>query len=158
MTTQIGAFRVGMRLTIACALLVACSDDAPSAGDTGTTDDVAADTVIPGDAGDDAAVMDAGDSATPQDAGDGGVVTDGGDATAVDVTTGDAGDAGDGGSATGLQAHRGTAFVNAGGVMTSTGFRMISTLGQSTVHQGTLRSTGFRIRGGLVGATGGRSR
>jgi hypothetical protein len=56
---------------------------------------------------------------------------------------------------TGLPGRRGTALVSNGAVMRSPSFRMVSTLGQSSIHQTVMRSLSFRLRGGLVGATGG---
>ena len=55
----------------------------------------------------------------------------------------------------GVNGHRATSLVGAGGVMRSPSYRMVSTLGQSTIHQTVMRSTGFRLRGGVVGASGG---
>jgi hypothetical protein len=54
-----------------------------------------------------------------------------------------------------LAGHRATALVANGAVMRSPSYRMVSTLGQSSIHQTVMRSLGFRLRGGLVGATGG---
>ncbi len=54
-----------------------------------------------------------------------------------------------------LAGHRATALVSSGAVMRSPSYRMVSTLGQSSIHQTVMRSLGFRLRGGLVGATGG---
>jgi len=54
-----------------------------------------------------------------------------------------------------LAGRRGTALVSNGAVMRSPSYRMVSTLGQSSIHQTVMRSLGFRLRGGLVGATGG---
>ena len=55
----------------------------------------------------------------------------------------------------GVSGHRATSLVGAGGVMRSPSYRMVSTLGQSTIHQTVMRSTGFRLNGGVVGASGG---
>ncbi len=54
-----------------------------------------------------------------------------------------------------IAGHRATALVSNGAVMRSPSYRMVSTLGQSSIHQTVMRSLGFRLRGGLVGATGG---
>ena len=56
---------------------------------------------------------------------------------------------------TGIAGHRGTALVANGAVMRSPSYKLVSTLGQSSIHQTVMRSLGFRLRGGLVGATGG---
>ncbi len=56
---------------------------------------------------------------------------------------------------TGIPGHRATALVANGAVMRSPSFKLVSTLGQSSIHQTVMRSLGFRLRGGLVGATGG---
>ena len=114
--------------------------DAPLDGADAETPDVVMDVV--GDGGAD--VVDAGmdDGATDGGPADGGP-TDGGTG---DGATGDAG---------ALRGHRATAFVAAGSVMTSPSYRMVSTLGQSTIHQTVMRSTGYRLQGGLVGATAG---
>ncbi len=57
---------------------------------------------------------------------------------------------------TGVRGHAGASLVSTGHVLQSAGFRMVSTLGATSPQQGTMRSTGFRLVGGLVGATGGR--
>ncbi len=49
---------------------------------------------------------------------------------------------------------QGSAFVNAGGQAKSANYRMVFTLGQSTVNQGPTSSANYRLHGGLVGATG----
>lgn len=56
---------------------------------------------------------------------------------------------------TGIAGHRATALVANGSVMRSPSFKLVSTLGQSSIHQTVMRSLGYRLRGGLVGATGG---
>lgn len=150
--------RVGIRVLGALALLlVACGDDAPVVAiDSGTTTDVATDNGTPDvPVVDD--VQDAGQDSGGQDSGTDVMVADAGDVPATDGGS-DGGTDGGSDGGTGVRAHRATALVSAGDVMTSTGFRMISTLGQSSIHQGTLQSTGFRLRGGLVGASGGRGR
>lgn len=55
----------------------------------------------------------------------------------------------------GVNGHPASSLVGAGGVMRSPSYRMVSTLGQSTIHQTVMRSTGFRLQGGVVGASGG---
>jgi hypothetical protein len=134
---------------------------ATDGSDTGTTDtstpmdgalDGAQDTGLDGGGPDgvvsDGAVLDG----EPMDGGAGDGAS--GDGTAGDAPPGDARDGGSPGFA--LRPYRGGALVGAGGVMLSSRFRMVSTLGQSTVHVGTMRSAGFRLQGGLVGATGDR--
>ena len=54
-----------------------------------------------------------------------------------------------------IRGHRATSVVSAGSVMTSRSYRMVSTLGQSSITQSVRQSTRFRLRGGLVGASGG---
>jgi hypothetical protein len=53
-----------------------------------------------------------------------------------------------------VRPHSATDIVSGGTVMKSPGFTMIGTLGQSSQHQGVTTSAGFKLRGGLVGATG----
>lgn len=55
----------------------------------------------------------------------------------------------------GVRGRRATALVSSGEVMRSPSYRMVSTLGQASIHQTVMRSTAFRLRGGLIGATGG---
>lgn len=54
-----------------------------------------------------------------------------------------------------IRGHRATSVVSAGSVMTSRSYRMVSTLGQSSITQSVRQSTRFRLRGGLVGASSG---
>lgn len=54
-----------------------------------------------------------------------------------------------------IRGHRATSLISAGSVMTSRSYRMVSTLGQPTIHQTSLRSASFRLRGGLIGASSG---
>lgn len=128
-------------------------DATDAAPDMTTMDDVSKGDVVtdvpPDGVVDDGDVIraDSGDD-VGDDAGDGGPV-DGG------TTDGGVGDGGDGGDAGALRGHPATAFVAAGSVMSSPSYRMVSTLGQSTIHQTVMRSTGYRLRGGLVGATAG---
>ena len=49
----------------------------------------------------------------------------------------------------------GAELVSGGSRISSTNFRMFSTLGQSSQHQGTMSSASFRLQGGLVGTVGG---
>ncbi|MFO0617301.1 MAG: hypothetical protein U0414_32190 [Polyangiaceae bacterium] len=44
-------------------------------------------------------------------------------------------------------------LVNGGDVMTSPGYKMIMTFGQPSQNQGTQTSSGYKMRGGLIGAT-----
>lgn len=108
--------------------------DTPKTPDTGAPVDmgVPADLGVPVDAG------------VPDDA-----VTSG-DGGAPDVVP--PADAG----MTGVRGHAAASLVSTGHVLQSAGFRMVSTLGATSPQQGTMRSTGFRLVGGLVGATGGR--
>ncbi len=70
-------------------------------------------------------------------------------------STGTAG-GGTGGSAGGAVAYGPAAsdLVNAGGVASSPGYKMVFTLGQSTQIQATSTSPSYRMQGGLVGANG----
>ncbi|MBI5512961.1 MAG: hypothetical protein HY909_04290 [Deltaproteobacteria bacterium] len=142
---------------------------APMDGGSDASDAPSADTQGPQDgAGDGATDTGTGSDVTPMDGpmGDGTTLDGGaGDATGGDGTSGGDGTGGDSAGGDGavvdgggfaLRPHRGGALVGAGGVMLSSRFRMVSTLGQSTVHVGTMRSAGFRLQGGLVGATGDR--
>jgi hypothetical protein len=84
--------------------------------------------------------------------------TDSGSEVAGDAITDDAlADAGDDAAvdaAPTVKPHNGMDIVSGGNVMKSPGFTMISTLGQSSQHQGATTSTNFKLRGGLVGVTG----
>ncbi|MBL8601401.1 MAG: hypothetical protein JNK72_05705 [Myxococcales bacterium] len=150
-------------------------DDA-AGGDGGGSDSGVTDTGTPVDTG--GGDVTAGDTGTPVDTGtsdDGGALDAGADSGTVDAGL-DAGVVDAGGTDAGmpvdvmigldacsgelcprdLRPHRGASLVGAGGTMQSPNFRMVSTLGQSSIHQRVVRSTNFRLRGGLVGATGGR--
>lgn len=130
-------------------------DDAGSKKDVGPSDDAAV------DAGD----LDAG----PTDSGplDANPTTDtgadaGSDAgsDAGDAATDAAGDAGDVPCSPELcppatGGRSGRSLVAAGGVMSSTRFRMVSTLGGVSATSTTMRSDRYRLHGGLVRTTGG---
>jgi hypothetical protein len=47
-----------------------------------------------------------------------------------------------------------TETVSAGEVSTSPNYKMVFTFGQPTQNQGKTTSPGYRMQGGLVGATG----
>jgi hypothetical protein len=64
------------------------------------------------------------------------------------------GGGGAGGEAPVDAGHPGVDLVSAGTFATSTNFKMSFTLGQSTPSQQTMRSTNFRMQGGLQGANG----
>ncbi|NUO47767.1 MAG: hypothetical protein HOV80_02800 [Polyangiaceae bacterium] len=68
-------------------------------------------------------------------------------------STGGGGDGGGGGTQ-GDSGHASTEFVNSGEVCESQGYRLVYTLGQPTTNQETMTSTGYRLQGGFVGATG----
>jgi len=44
--------------------------------------------------------------------------------------------------------------VNGGDIVRSASYRMVFTLGQPTQNQSTTTSPGYRMQGGLIGATG----
>jgi hypothetical protein len=69
-------------------------------------------------------------------------------------SSGGGGQGGSGGGMTSSDGHEGTEFVNAGEVCESPGYRLVYTLGQPTTNQETMTSTGYRLQGGFVGATG----
>jgi hypothetical protein len=100
------------------------------------------------DAGTDAGTDAAGD-ATDDAAGDAGDAA--GDGGAGDAGDGGAGDAGP----SRTRGHTATSLVSAGALLTSPNFRMVSTLGQPSMLRSVLQSPNFRLRGGLVGASGG---
>ncbi len=117
------------------------------AGDGSDDSTVPSDGVIVGDGGStDVTVSDSGSD--DGSAGDSGVV-------GVDVELVDAGPC-RGDLCPGTMGRTGTSLVSAGGVMNSRSFRMVSTLGQPSLHLGVLRSARFVLRGGLVGTIGGR--
>jgi hypothetical protein len=47
----------------------------------------------------------------------------------------------------------GSETVSAGQVCSSPSYKMVMTMGQPTQNQGTTTSPGYKMRGGLVGAT-----
>jgi len=67
---------------------------------------------------------------------------------------GGGGTGGEGGGLPTDSGHQGSELVNAGDVCESQGYRLVYTLGQPTTNQQTMTSTGFRLQGGFVGATG----
>ncbi|MBK9263693.1 MAG: hypothetical protein IPM54_28305 [Polyangiaceae bacterium] len=69
---------------------------------------------------------------------------------------GEAGQGGQGGQGGAMQSHGpgSQAFVNAGEVSKSPGYKLVWTMGQSTQNQSTMSSDGYRLQGGLIGATG----
>lgn len=125
--------------------------DGGSTGDVPDALDASADDVIDAgsvDAGSDAAGIDALDASADDviDAAvDAVMVVDGGADAAVDG-------GGDGGVAE--RARAGRALVSAGGVMRSSRYRMVSTMGRSSAST-QMRSGRFVLRGGLVGTIGG---
>jgi hypothetical protein len=90
----------------------------------------------------------------------------GGTTTGTDVTSsttgsstssaggGGGGQGGSGGGTTTNDGHQSTELVSAGDVCESPGYRLVYTLGQPTTNQETMTSTGYRLQGGFVGATG----
>jgi hypothetical protein len=50
--------------------------------------------------------------------------------------------------------HAASELVSAGEVCESAGYRLVYTLGQSSAAQETMTSTGYRLQGGFIGATG----
>jgi hypothetical protein len=44
--------------------------------------------------------------------------------------------------------------VSAGTVSTNAKYRLVWTMGQSTINQGQSNSTSYRLQGGLIGANG----
>ena len=63
------------------------------------------------------------------------------------------GGAGGGGPVTDAGAP-GQSFVSAGGTLTSPGYRVVFTMGQSTQNQQPMSSPSYQLQGGLIGATG----
>jgi hypothetical protein len=61
-----------------------------------------------------------------------------------------AGGAGGGSMASGVQA---TEIVAGGDVVRSSKYKMVYTFGQPTQNQHTSKSSGYRVQGGLIGAT-----
>lgn len=88
--------------------------------------------------------------------GTGGTSTGGGGAGQGGMAQGGggSGQGGAGGEAPVDPGHPGTELVSAGLYATSTNFKMSFTLGQPTPSQETMRSTNFRMQGGLQGANG----
>lgn len=91
--------------------------------------------------------------------------TGGGTTATVETTTsssssssstggGMGGSGGEGGGTTSDAGHEGSELVSAGEVCESPEYRLVYTLGQPTTNQQTMNSTGYRLQGGFVGATG----
>ncbi len=68
-------------------------------------------------------------------------------------STGGGGEGGGGGPPTD-SGHASTELTSCGEVSESQGYRLVYTLGQPTTNQQTMTSTGYRLQGGFVGATG----
>ena len=68
--------------------------------------------------------------------------------------SGGAGGAGGGGNETVDNGHSATEMVTGGEFAKSQKYKMVFTFGQPTQNQGKMMSSSYRMRGGLVGATG----
>jgi hypothetical protein len=153
-------FRMSSPRTFAIAawalLAAACSSPGdslpslPDAGtfDTGVLDVVVSDVAVDASDADADAEVDAGDADAP-------------DADAGDADGGDAGDADAGDADAAIDAEAGAipvvasqGLVSAGGVSRSGTYQLAWTLGQSTPNAGVSSSSKYRLRGGVVGATG----
>jgi len=140
--------RTGVLFALSFALWVSalgCSDDAGTVGGTGAGS---------GSGGDGAAGGAATGGSGVGANGTGGSST-GGSATGGGATGGSAtggGAAGGMGGAPPLAGPPGTESVSGGAVCVSPSYRMIVTVGQPTVNQGTTTSPNYRLQGGLVGA------
>ena len=100
-----------------------------------------------------------GGSTTSSAAGGGGTGGTSGSTSTTSSGTGGTGTGGTGGTGTGgagSGAHGPPAnqLVNGGDVVTSPGYKMVFTLGQPTQNQTKTTSRGYRMQGGLMGATG----
>ncbi|MBK9264618.1 MAG: hypothetical protein IPM54_33140 [Polyangiaceae bacterium] len=69
---------------------------------------------------------------------------------------GSGGSGGAGGGMTGDSGKQSHAFVNAGHTVSGSGYKMVFTLGQSSPVQTNVSGSGYRMRGGLIGATSGK--
>jgi hypothetical protein len=69
---------------------------------------------------------------------------------------GTVGNGGSGGSMIVDPGKPGTAFVSAGNVVSNAGNKIVYTLGQASGMQTNLTSPGYRLHGGLIGATQGK--
>lgn len=141
--------------------------DVSDAGDV-TVTDVATDASDASDVTVTDATTDAGDDASLDAAGDV-MSADVGDAGAMDAPPSDMGPTPDipspdvpspdvtpiDSGPTTIAGHRARSLVSAGSVMTSRSYRMVSTLGQTSLHPSVLQSLNFRLRGGLIGAASG---
>ncbi len=74
----------------------------------------------------------------------------------VNGTSGNGGSGGSGVSMGVDPGKPGTAFVSAGHVVSNADHKLVFTLGQSSGVQTNLSSTGYRLHGGLIGATQGK--
>ena len=73
--------------------------------------------------------------------------------------SGGAGGGGTGGGGTGggpnvAPGTPGQSFVSAGGVSTSSNYRLVFSMGQPSTNTGKMSSPSYRLQGGLIGATG----
>jgi hypothetical protein len=82
----------------------------------------------------------------------GGGMGTGGTSTSTGLSTSTG--AGTGGGATGAYGKAAADMVSAGNVSTSTSYKMVSTMGQSTPNQTKSTSPKYRMQSGLVGAMG----
>lgn len=89
--------------------------------------------------------------------GTGGPLTQGGGGSGGSVTDGGGGVGGEGGSGGAPPVEPGppgNALVSAGNYVTSPNYKLVFTMGQSTINQSKLNSPNYRLQGGLIGATG----
>lgn len=117
---------------------IACGDDTDGTGASSAG----------GQAGQPPVGGDGGGGQTSQGAGGTGgtVTTDGGG--------GAGGEGGSGGAPPVEPGPPGNALVSAGNYVTSPNFKLVFTMGQSTINQSKMNSPNYRLQGGLIGATG----
>jgi hypothetical protein len=121
-------------VVIGTAAIVGCGGDGPTAS-TGTTGETTSS--VTGTGG-------AGGGGTGGDGGAGGTST----------STGTGGTGGAGGAPPTGKGMSGGSLVSAGHVISSPKYRMVFTVGQSSPVQTNVSSPSYKLRGGLIGATG----
>ncbi|MFO0551301.1 MAG: hypothetical protein U0271_23125 [Polyangiaceae bacterium] len=131
------------RLAVACSLttaVLACGDDTNTGGSGGNAGN-------PNQGGQggqpsQGGTMNQGGGGSPGTGGMGG------------MTGGTGGMGGEGGGPVITPGPPGQTFVSAGGVVTSPNYKLVYSMGESTINANKMSSPSYRLQGGLVGATG----
>lgn len=82
-----------------------------------------------------------------------GSTSDASSSTGISTSTSSSGDSSSSSGTPPVAGAPGGELVNGGDVMKSPSYKMIMTFGQPSQNQGTQTSSGYKMRGGLIGAT-----